>query len=955
MKAYRILYGVVAAAALALQSPAYAQSGEAIAALIEQGKAAEAEALARQALAAAEAASGRQSAEAAEAQLTLAYALFAQEKWDVSIAAMERRAVIYEAIAGADSEQAVSAVSDLTSALIAVADRAEEAADWTLAEASLERIVTLYARFREPADRDAIGYRRRLASAIKSQGRPVDAEPILRQTLDLAESTYGSGDQLTLDLINDLGRTLEAQYKHDLASELYAEALEAGRAAFGPDDPGVLVYAQNMGASLMYQQQFDAALPVIKDTLERRTRVLGPDAAHTLFSMSDMATVLTFKGDTAAAGAIWEDLVPRSERVFGPEHPYTAQIRNGYALYLDRAGNDPAKALQEAQLAADLVRARRDVVGLDPRGQRTLATFTEEDAFYFELWLHTLRQAGQQEGLPQINRIVLFYEAIGAIQEAMESPANMAVIRRAAERAAEVEGPELAALAKERQELSQQWQSLAATRSTLMSQIADSTQLAQIEGEQGRLETAIKAIDAQFLGKFPQFFNLLRPRPVDAPDLQQMLKGRDEAVLIVLPTALGTHVMAISGSDMDWHVSDLPARTIDEVVRRLRWDLGASVEATPDEKAEWIAEGQGQGPYPFDRRLAWALYNQVVAPVEWVLEGKRHVFVVAGGSLSALPFSVLVTDEPQGLDGDPSALRATGWLADKYALAQLPSVQSLALLRQFGGDAGEADGFLGFGDPTLTGVAQTRGGGQDVRGGTRDGGAIRAIGFNQAYDAVSGADGLPKVNIEALRGMARLPGTGTELEAMRKVLGAPASAVLTGDRATETAVKSADLSKAAIVTFATHGLLAGEIDGTSEPGLVFTPPKSGSPSDDGLLTMTEIAMLRMNARWVILSACNTAAGDGSAGASGLSGLAKSFFLAGAQSLLASHWPVRDAVAAELTVGAISAQRDNPALSRAEALQKAMRDIRNDASHDTDKDTWAHPNAWAPFTLVGDVE
>jgi CHAT domain-containing protein len=44
---------------------------------------------------------------------------------------------------------------------------------------------------------------------------------------------------------------------------------------------------------------------------------------------------------------------------------------------------------------------------------------------------------------------------------------------------------------------------------------------------------------------------------------------------------------------------------------------------------------------------------------------------------------------------------------------------------------------------------------------------------------------------------------------------------------------------------------------------------------------------------------------------------------------------------------------NPRLSRAEALQRAMRAIRNDASHDTGGDSWAHPNAWAPFSLIGD--
>ena len=73
---------------------------------------------------------------------------------------------------------------------------------------------------------------------------------------------------------------------------------------------------------------------------------------------------------------------------------------------------------------------------------------------------------------------------------------------------------------------------------------------------------------------------------------------------------------------------------------------------------------------------------------------------------------------------------------------------------------------------------------------------------------------------------------------------------------------------------------------------------------------------------MILSACNTAAGDagdGSEGAPGPSGLARSFIYAGARNLLASHWPVRDNVAARITVRTVELRRDNPELSRAEAF------------------------------------
>jgi CHAT domain-containing protein len=67
-----------------------------------------------------------------------------------------------------------------------------------------------------------------------------------------------------------------------------------------------------------------------------------------------------------------------------------------------------------------------------------------------------------------------------------------------------------------------------------------------------------------------------------------------------------------------------------------------------------------------------------------------------------------------------------------------------------------------------------------------------------------------------------------------------------------------------------------------EPALVLTLPEKPTKLDDGLLTASEVAQLKLNADWVVLSACNTAAGD-KPGAEALSGLARAFFYAGRRS------------------------------------------------------------------------
>ena len=116
-----------------------------------------------------------------------------------------------------------------------------------------------------------------------------------------------------------------------------------------------------------------------------------------------------------------------------------------------------------------------------------------------------------------------------------------------------------------------------------------------------------------------------------------------------------------------------------------------------------------------------------------------------------------------------------------------------------------------------------------------------------------------------------------------------------------------------------------------------------------MLTASEVALLKLDADWVILSACNTASGDGKPGAEGLSGLARSFFYAGARSLLVSHWPVETNSAVELTTGIFEEMKTNPEIGRAEALRRSRIRLINNQTHPE----YAHPYFWAPFVVVGE--
>ena len=150
-----------------------------------------------------------------------------------------------------------------------------------------------------------------------------------------------------------------------------------------------------------------------------------------------------------------------------------------------------------------------------------------------------------------------------------------------------------------------------------------------------------------------------------------------------------------------------------------------------------------------------------------------------------------------------------------------------------------------------------------------------------------------------------------------------------------------------ILHFATHGVMAGELKSLSEPGLILTPPETVSEEDDGYLSASEIAALKLDADLVILSACNTAAG-GRDDTQTLSGLARSFFYAGAHSLLVSHWAVDSVTTVKLITTALSTATQDESISRAEALRRAMLTL---IDHGAAQE--AHPAYWAPFVVVGE--
>lgn len=691
--------------------------------------------------------------------------------------------------------------------------------------------------------------------------------------------------------------------------------------------------------------------------LDIRRKLQGDRSSDTLYAVRALADSLAEDGRKPEATRILADVlgtwqggatladaaertVPRGRTVEGKALGMAAAAHAKLAL----EGGDATSALASARIAAASSLAYRRGFGvgvLDEQmvelAERDPSTHTGEETFaeWSRLYADALWEADEAGRSAKADALLV-------LQDIMAGRTSRALARSAASRAAAASGA--AGLAAERDAKAAELGALfARSESVKTGSDADRALWQEI----GTANSALEAIDARLTAATPGYFELVKPALLDEASAKGLL-ATDEAFLMIVPTARGTHSFVVTRDGIDWHRSAMTEAELAGSVRRLLWDVGASIDVTPEEDERWSAEGEGD--FPFDRGTAFRLYDALIAPVAKALAGKRHLFTSATGSISSLPLGILVTEKPMGVDGDPATLRATPWFADKIAIAQLPSLQSLQLLRAVAGRYGvdAASGMIGFGDPLLEGNAATRG----IGGRTRLARGVNAPLASNIWRASSGETQL--ADPAALRRLARLPGTAKELKAMEALIGPDKTKLFLAGEATESKLKAADLASTSVLFLATHGLVAGEAGDIGEPGLVFTPPAAASPADDGLLTASEVAALRINAGWVILSACNTAAGDGRAGAPGLSGLARSFFFAGSESLLASHWPVRDDVAAVLTVRLFEILQSEPKLSRAEALQRVEREIRNDARDDPYLKSWSHPSAWAPFSLIGDV-
>jgi CHAT domain-containing protein len=417
-------------------------------------------------------------------------------------------------------------------------------------------------------------------------------------------------------------------------------------------------------------------------------------------------------------------------------------------------------------------------------------------------------------------------------------------------------------------------------------------------------EERIETLESRLQAEFPRYARLTAERPLPADEVRVLLRA-DEALVAMLPGPQSTFVVVVRRDGVHQHRARIGRARLETEIKALRESLD-------------LASGE---PRAFDVPRARRLYDALLAPGAAALTGVRHLLTVPAGPLLSLPLGVLVTkDAPTGGD-----YRTVPFLANDVAISVLPSVAALRDLRAVAGRSPAAQPFIGFADPAFAGT-----------GGERRNVAALANLCRQGET----------LDPAMLRGLPRLPESADEVKRIAAALGAGSDTVVVGAAATERRVRDTDLARYRVVAFATHGLLPGELRCQAEPALALTPPAAPDQGEDGLLDASEVATLKLDADWVVLSACNTAGPDGTLGGESLSGLTRAFFYAGARALLVSHWAVASGPTVDLTTGVFGVYAKEAGVGKAEALRRSQAALRARAET-------AHPFFWAPFVLVGD--
>jgi CHAT domain-containing protein len=389
-------------------------------------------------------------------------------------------------------------------------------------------------------------------------------------------------------------------------------------------------------------------------------------------------------------------------------------------------------------------------------------------------------------------------------------------------------------------------------------------------------------------------------QPVTIDDIQSKLKP-DEAFAFFLTTDETSYGFFIrSTGRVTQYVIPLTGKDISQLIVRLRDSTVKRPGALPN----------------LDFASAYRLYLALFGPIQEQLEGIAKILIARSGDLTRYPFEALVTNPDVSVRGGD--YRAVPFFIRRFSVSYFPSPRIFVHLRQSPPSPIDLLPFIGFGD---------------FRPAT------------QAQLAATFPRDRCRDDFEALGGLERLPDTRVLVLSLSNTYGKGATAIL-GKSLTRHRLVAADLGRYRVVLIATHFLLVGDLKCLEGPTMVVSVADDAPNASEGFVTPADLNDTVLNADVVVLPA------GGSSSNREASEWARTFFRAGARSLILPNWSTETGAAVPLLIHTLRAAIKSRDYGR--ALQIAQLDMIDTAGQGNNPIELSYPNYWAAFSYIGEA-
>ncbi|MBM4273475.1 MAG: CHAT domain-containing protein [Deltaproteobacteria bacterium] len=813
-----------------------------------------------------------------------------------------------------------------------------------------------------------------LAVLYEAMGAYEKALPLYRRALAIREKVLGPEHPDTANSLDNLAGLYNDMGAYDQALPLYRRALAIKEKVLGPEHPGTALSLSNL--AMLYQEMgyYDQALPLHRRALAIREKALGQDHPHTALSLNNFGGFYNCIGAYDQALPLYRRALSIREKFLGSEHSHTIGTLNNLAcLHLSRQEYQEAEALfqrsnskvglvalylatgrfqaalellekiqpswravpgyqvqfatqqgqalagvgRRGEAAAQLFAATQGIENLRRRvtGPRTGFFQVKEHRLAY-LWLTAVLGDMSIRGEPLPPALEKFGPQTGAaafyFAEATKGRVLLEEMAAAAARGGLGQIPP--DLAQKEQGLLDRLGALEANWEKHYTQGEEV--VANFRKQREELQKQLDALVAELRQKYPRYAALKYPRPLKPQEIP--LKPQE----VLLEYALGEKSCYLFRVEPG-------GRTQVYAIPLGQEELGKLVN-------DFIAPLQSQHTcQDFNPAQGRKLYEMLLAPALKDLAPEKRLIIVPDGILGLLPFEALVVQAGKDA-GD------TRFVGDERLLTYSQSAAILALNRVLAASQAKKPLFAlgnpiysdhdprylahkaGKPAPVLTAQAAPQY-------------AFRALATRREWGKTTSDDKQGKE-----LSYPPLGETENEVRAIAGLFGVKPEPpdILLNLAASETRLRQAPLQTYRYLHFATHGDLAGKVQGINEPFILLGQVEN-QDQDNGFLTLSKVLGLKLDADMVVLSACLTGRGKVMEG-EGVAHLARAFQQAGARSVVVSLWEVADAPAVEYMVTFYTHLKAGK--GRAEALRLARQHM---------KTKYPNPYHWAPFILHGE--